>query len=134
MVSVSVVIPVRDGERHLGNVLRALRREGPDEVLVIDSGSRDRSREIAREGGSDLIEIEPADFGHGRTRNLGAERTTCQLICFLTQDAEPIEGWLGAYCEAFGIAERLSRLRVRAGVGKHAEMVSRDEVRRALEG
>jgi O-antigen biosynthesis protein len=119
VVSVSVVIPVRDGERHLANVLKALRREGPDEVLVIDSGSHDRSKEIAREGGADLIEIEPADFSHGRTRNLGAERTTGQLICFLTQDAEPIEGWLGAYCEAFGIAERIG-----AAYGPH---LPRDE-------
>jgi O-antigen biosynthesis protein len=107
MQSVSVVIPVRDGERHLGDVLGALRREGPDEVLVIDSGSQDRSPEIAREGGADLIEINRTDFGHGRTRNLGAERTTGELICFLTQDAEPVEGWLAAYREVFGLAERI---------------------------
>jgi glycosyltransferase involved in cell wall biosynthesis/GT2 family glycosyltransferase len=107
MLSVSVVIPVRDGERHLGDLLKALRREEPDEVLVIDSGSSDRSREIAREGGAELIEIEPADFGHGRTRNLGAERTTGELICFLTQDAEPVHGWLGAYRDAFGLGQRI---------------------------
>jgi hypothetical protein len=33
---------------------------------------------------------------------------------------------------AFGLAERLSALRRRAGIGKHAEVVSKDEVRRAL--
>ena len=30
------------------------------EILVIDSGSRDRSREIARAAGVELLEIEPA--------------------------------------------------------------------------
>lgn len=119
MLSASVVIPVRDGERHLAEVLASLGREGPDEVVVIDSGSRDRSREIAREGGADLIEIGPADFGHGRTRNLGAERTTGELICFLTQDAEPVEGWLDAYREAFGLAEQIG-----AAYGPH---LPRDE-------
>jgi O-antigen biosynthesis protein len=105
--SVSVVIPVLNGERHLGAVLEAVRRERADEVLVIDSGSTDRSREIAREGGAELIEIDPTDFGHGRTRNLGAERTTGELICFLTQDAEPVEGWLDAYREAVEFDERI---------------------------
>jgi hypothetical protein len=33
---------------------------------------------------------------------------------------------------AFAVAERLSRLRARVGVGKHAAVVSRDEIRRAL--
>ncbi len=74
MKSVSAVIPVKDGERYLQELLAALRREGVDEILVIDSGSRDRSLEIARAAGVELLEIDPAEFGHGRTRNLGAER------------------------------------------------------------
>ncbi len=101
MRSVSVVIPVKDGERYLGELLDALHREGPDEILVIDSGSRDRSLQIVRAAGVDLLEIEPRSFGHGRTRNLGAERTGGDLICFLTQDATPVAGWLAAYREAF---------------------------------
>jgi glycosyltransferase involved in cell wall biosynthesis len=106
-VRTSVVIPVRDGERDLGALLDALERERPDEVLVIDSGSRDRSVEIARAAGVELIEIPPAEFGHGRTRNLGAARTTGDLICFLTQDAVPVPGWLAAHREAFSLDARV---------------------------
>jgi glycosyltransferase involved in cell wall biosynthesis len=104
---VSVVIPVKNGERHLAELLSALEREGVDEVLVIDSGSRDRSVEIARSSGATVLEIPPEEFGHGRTRNLGAERTTGALICFLTQDATPLPGWLTAYREAFALAPRI---------------------------
>jgi glycosyltransferase involved in cell wall biosynthesis/GT2 family glycosyltransferase len=100
------VIPVKDGERYLDELLDALAREGVDETLVIDSGSRDRSREIAHSHGVELIEIAPQEFGHGRTRNLGAERTSGELICFLTQDATPCPGWLAAYHEAFGLDAR----------------------------
>src|SRR5207248_1291427 len=85
--TVSVVVPVKDGERYLEELLDALAREGVDETLVIDSGSSDRSREITRSAGAVLLGIPPEEFGHGRTRNLGAERTSGQLICFLTQDA-----------------------------------------------
>lgn len=107
MSRVSVVIPVKDGERYLEELLGALAREGVDEVLVIDSGSRDRSLEIVRAAGVELLRIDPSEFGHGRTRNLGAERTTGELICFLTQDATPVPGWLGAYREAFALDERV---------------------------
>jgi len=105
--TVSAVIPVKNGERYLEELLGALAREGVDETLVIDSGSRDRSREIARSAGVELLQIAPEDFGHGRTRNLGAERTSGELICFLTQDATPCPGWLGAYREAFTLDQRV---------------------------
>jgi glycosyltransferase involved in cell wall biosynthesis len=104
---VSVVIPVKDGERYLQELLDALATEQPDEVLVIDSGSTDRSLEIALAAGVQLLELDPREFGHGRTRNLGAERTTGELICFLTQDATPVPGWLAAYREAFALDERV---------------------------
>ena len=39
----SVVIPVKNGERYLEELLDALAREGVEETLVIDSGSHDRS-------------------------------------------------------------------------------------------
>ena len=107
MSRVSVVIPVKDGERYLEELLQALGREGADEVLVIDSGSRDRSIEIVRAAGVELLEIDPSEFGHGRTRNLGAERTSGELICFLTQDATPVPGWLDAYREVFALDARV---------------------------
>jgi O-antigen biosynthesis protein len=105
--SVSVVVPIKDGERYLEELLDSLAREGVEEILVIDSGSTDRSLEIARSSGVDLLQIEPGEFSHGRTRNLGAERTSGELICFLTQDATPCTGWLSAYHEAFTLDERI---------------------------
>jgi glycosyltransferase involved in cell wall biosynthesis len=109
--SVSVVVPVKDGERYLDGLLRAVLAQAADaatlEVLVIDSGSRDASVAIAREAGATVLEIAPAEFGHGRTRNLAAEHTSGELICFLTQDATPLPGWLAAYQEAFALDPRV---------------------------
>ena len=104
MTSISAVIPVKDGARYLSELLSALVAEGVDEILVIDSGSRDASVSIARTAGAEVLEIPPQAFGHGRTRNLGAERTKGELICFLTQDATPAPGWLDAYREAMALA------------------------------
>ena len=63
---------------------------------MIDSGSSDRSREIAARGRRRACSrSRPAEFGHGHTRNLGVERTSGELVCFLTQDAVPLAGLAG---------------------------------------
>jgi glycosyltransferase involved in cell wall biosynthesis len=103
--SVSVVVPVKDGERYLAELLDAISAQADDaeslEVLVIDSGSVDGSIDIARSRGARVLEIPAEEFGHGRTRNLGAASTTGEIVCFLTQDATPLPGWLAAIQSGF---------------------------------
>jgi glycosyltransferase involved in cell wall biosynthesis/GT2 family glycosyltransferase len=101
---VSAIIPVKDGERYLRELLDALEREAVDEVLVIDSGSSDAGVATARAAGARVEEIAPEDFGHGRTRNLAAELATGDVLCFLTQDATPVPGWRAAHLEALALA------------------------------
>jgi len=106
---VSVVVPVRDGERYLGELLDQVLAQAASaaslEILVIDSASRDGSVAIATSRGVRVLEIDPASFGHGRTRNLGAERTSGEIICFLTQDATPAPGWLAGLLRGFTLAD-----------------------------
>jgi GT2 family glycosyltransferase/glycosyltransferase involved in cell wall biosynthesis len=109
---ISVVIPTFNGEQHLDEVLAAVTGQvidEPFEVLVIDSGSTDRTLEIvSSHPGVKLIEIPNEQFGHGRTRNLGVQQTSGELIAFLTQDATPAsENWLAAYRDAFAQIENL---------------------------
>ena len=104
---ITAVIPVRDGARFLAELLDALAREGPDEILVVDSGSTDGSQDVARAAGATLIEIDAREFGHGRTRNLAAERASGDVIAFLTQDATPAPGWLAAIREALALSEHV---------------------------
>jgi glycosyltransferase involved in cell wall biosynthesis len=54
-MTVSVIIPVKNGEEYLPELLSALEPEGADEVLVIDSGSTDGSVEIARRFGATVL-------------------------------------------------------------------------------
>jgi glycosyltransferase involved in cell wall biosynthesis len=60
----TVLIPCKDEERNIGACIRSL--EGvADELLVADSGSTDRTREIARRLGARIIEreyVNSADF------------------------------------------------------------------------
>jgi rhamnosyltransferase len=83
-------------------VLAALAAEAPEaEVLVVDSQSSDGSPGVARAAGVRVHEIAAADFGHGRTRNLGFELTSGEVVVLLTQDATPQPGWLAALLAPF---------------------------------
>ena len=95
---ISVVIPVKDGGPDLVRCLDAIGRQVVDaqvEIVVVDSGSRDGSVEVARTRGARVQEIPPAEFGHGRTRNLGAELARGEILVFTSQDAFAAdERWL----------------------------------------
>ena len=64
-------------------------------MLVVDSGSSDGSLEVARGHGARVHEIPPSEFGHGRTRNLGATLAAGEILVFTSQDAYAAdETWL----------------------------------------
>ncbi len=106
--SVTVAIPTRNGARTLERTLTAVRGQelaAEIELLVCDSGSRDGSVALARRFGAELIEIPPAAFSHGATRNLLVERAQGQHVAFLTQDAEPADAhWLARLLDGFSLA------------------------------
>jgi len=95
---ITVVIPVKDGgdglRRCLEGVLAQEVEEG-FEVVVVDSGSTDGSRDLAIESGAKVIDIPPAEFNHGAARNLGAAAGTGEILVFTVQDAFPVDDrWL----------------------------------------
>src|SRR4051812_30725860 len=93
---VSVAIPTLNGAADLERVLTAVRSQTVEaEVVVLDSGSVDGTREVAARHGAAVHGID--DFGHGRARNRLMELTSGEHVAFLTQDAEPAhERWLAA--------------------------------------
>jgi rhamnosyltransferase len=65
------------------------------EVLVIDSGSKDSTIDIAKRYPVQLYKIAPCDFHYGKTKNYGASLSKGNFLVFLSQDAIPVnEEWL----------------------------------------
>jgi rhamnosyltransferase len=102
-VKASIVIPVLNGGEIFRQVVdRVLGQKTNEEyeVIIVDSGSTDGSVEYIRSKQSGpvavtLKEIPKAEFGHGKTRNLGASLSKAEFIAFLTQDALPADQhWL----------------------------------------
>jgi rhamnosyltransferase len=106
MSDVTVAIPVRNGGELLVRTLSALERQTVEhELLVCDSGSTDGSAEIARAHGARVLEISPAGFTHGGTRNVLMREARGAHVALLTQDAEPADGrWLERLLGGFELA------------------------------
>jgi glycosyltransferase involved in cell wall biosynthesis len=84
---VSVVTPVRDGERFLTDAIDSVLDQGfPVEVIVVEDGSRDSSAAIARGYGAPVkcIATEPNGLGHAR--NVGIEAATGEYLTFIDAD------------------------------------------------
>lgn len=101
---VSVIVPVWNGAATIGACLRSLLVQdypsGRMEVLVVDNGSSDGSREICRSHGIvPLIESRP---GAGVARNLGLENASGEVIAFTDADCEVPSEWLSRAVRALG--------------------------------
>jgi glycosyltransferase involved in cell wall biosynthesis len=82
---VAVVIPTLDEEAAIGEVIAAVPRAVCDEIIVVDSGSRDRTVERARAAGAQIV-LEP-QRGYGRACRAGAEAARdCDAVVFLDGD------------------------------------------------
>lgn len=96
----SIIIPVKNGGAVLDRLLSAIYRQKTNllyEVIAIDSGSTDGSLEILKRYPVRLVQIQPEEFSHSRTRNYGASLASAsKYYVFLNQDAVPVDDrWLG---------------------------------------
>ena len=85
--------------------MRSQRVDRQVDLLVADSGSRDRSLDIAEGHGARILHVAPGEFSHGGTRNRIMEEARGAHVAFLTQDAAPAdERWLERLLAGFGLA------------------------------
>lgn len=98
VIMISVIILTKNGDAYLEEVLEKVfsqEIEEPLEVIAVDSGSNDRTKEILAHFAVRTEEIPSATFNHGETRNLGARLARGQYLVYLTQDATPFDPkWL----------------------------------------
>lgn len=89
-MKVSVIIPVKNGEATLERCLASLRNQtiaNNLEIIIPDSMSTDRSREIALQYSATIIDIPEGTFNHGLTRNTGVQYASGDLLFYTVQDA-----------------------------------------------
>lgn len=82
----SVVVPTKDEEVFLPRLLQSLANQThrPDEIIVADAGSTDKTREIAESFGARVVEGGLPGVG----RNKGAEAAEGDTVLFLDADVK----------------------------------------------
>jgi len=113
---ISVFIPTYNGQDYIcESIDTILVQELPKgyvlELIVIDSGSKDKTVELIKSSYTDKItflEIPNSEFGHGKTRQKAAEMAKGEYILFLSQDATPHSNrWLINMIEPFFISDKV---------------------------
>ncbi|MFA9413909.1 MULTISPECIES: glycosyltransferase family 2 protein [unclassified Streptococcus] len=116
-IKATVFIPVYNGEHdHLEETLTALYQQQTDfdwDVLITDSGSKDRSVDIIERfaqthGNLRLIQLEKSEYSHGGTRQMAAEVSQGEIMVYLSQDAVPANfNWLTEMLAPFAINDKI---------------------------
>lgn len=83
---VSAIVPCLDEETAIADVVAGLLVHGADEIVVVDGGSRDGTRERAEAAGARVV-VEPRR-GYGRAMQAGiaAARSDAEILLFVDGD------------------------------------------------
>jgi glycosyltransferase involved in cell wall biosynthesis len=100
---VSVIVPAYNAEQVIEQCLKGLERQTAPresfEVLVVDDGSKDRTRDLAEAFGARVLT--QANRGAGAARNLGVQSARGEIVLFTDADCEPDPGWVQAMLVPF---------------------------------
>ncbi|WP_113703729.1 glycosyltransferase family 2 protein [Nonomuraea lactucae] len=106
MITLSVVVPVRDCERYIADALSSLCRNVRHdfEFIVVDDGSVDATGDIADDFRGDLPGLgvirNPAPLGLADARNAGLTAATGRYVTFMDGDDWLAPGYLGRLVDA----------------------------------
>ena len=95
-MKLSVVIPALDEADRIAEAIRSAAGEGV-EVIVVDGGSRDATRERAAAAGATVLQSNP---GRARQLGIGARRARGDAVLFLHADTRLPDGWSTAVSAA----------------------------------
>ncbi len=92
-IPVSVVIPALNEAESVAAAVRSAREAGADEVIVVDGGSGDGTREAARNAAAAVLLSSP---GRALQMNAGAEAACGEILLFLHADTTLPESAIAA--------------------------------------
>jgi 2-desacetyl-2-hydroxyethyl bacteriochlorophyllide A dehydrogenase len=93
----SVLIRTYNEERHLPALLDAIANQDLDacEVIVVDSGSIDSTRQIAARSAATVLRVRPENFTFGHSLNVGMKAATGTLVAIVSAHTLPVDhSWL----------------------------------------
>lgn len=85
---ISVIVPVYNGAAYLADAVASVLRQthAPSEVIVVDDGSSDCSRQITEAFPHTVRYLRKENGGPASARNLGIANATGEFLAFIDQD------------------------------------------------
>jgi glycosyltransferase involved in cell wall biosynthesis len=108
VAEITVVVPARDASATIGRTLAALAVQDVAvdyEVVVVDSGSRDDTAEVAAASGVATAVLRNPGGEPAGSRNIGVRHGTGRVLAFTDADCEPVESWLAGGLKALERAD-----------------------------
>jgi glycosyltransferase involved in cell wall biosynthesis len=89
---VSAVIRAYNEAKHIGRLLEGLAQQTvtPDEIIVVDSGSTDKTVAISEAAGCSIVHIAKNEFSFGRALNRGCAVATGEVLLFASAHVYPV--------------------------------------------
>ncbi len=119
----SIVIRSFNEEQHLGNLLAAIQKQNfaDYEIILVDSGSTDRTLEIAAQHPIRIEHIDSQAFTFGRSLNLGIQAAKGEIAVIASAHVLPLgKDWIAKLIAPFEEEQvALSYGMQRGGVGSH---------------
>ncbi|AWK51245.1 hypothetical protein DIC82_09500 [Clostridium beijerinckii] len=83
---ISIIIRTYNESKHIEEVLKSLLKQSYRnfEVILVDSESTDNTVETAEKYDVRIIKIKKKDFNYSYSSNIGCEKATGDLLCFLS--------------------------------------------------
>lgn len=104
----SIIVRAFNEEKHLGQLFKGLNQQTVNdfEVILVDSGSTDKTRDIAAKGAWDfpikILHIEPDQFSFGKSLNIGISQASGDVVVIASAHIYPVyPDWLEKLIQPF---------------------------------
>lgn len=84
---ISVVVPCYNSEKVIGTCVKSVLLQNPNEIIVVDDGSTDRTATIAKSLGAKVIKHK-TNLGIAAARNTGVQAAKGDIVLFVDSDCE----------------------------------------------
>ena len=119
-MKVSIVIRTYNEQRYLPDLLEAINNQVfPNfghETVIVDSGSTDKTLDIARQFECRIVHIRREEFSYGRSLNMGCDAASGEVLVFISGHCIPTHSqWLASLISPLGKEEIVYTYGAQAG-------------------
>ncbi|HYC12892.1 MAG TPA: glycosyltransferase family 2 protein [Stellaceae bacterium] len=129
---IAAVIPALDEEEAIADVVAAVRREGLDEIVVVDSGSADRTVARAEAAGARVVTAPRRGYGLACATGVAVAMGSAEILLFLDGDGSDCPEFIPTLLQPlledradFVIGSRSRGERERGSMGAHQLLAGR---------